>query len=230
MKPAPSTDYIRAYMAERAVDAARSALLIIYMQYATGSRQGALARTLKSQGSATGDYRFDRIEQQVLPHTIALRERVRALGRPVLHVTVGAAQPDAVDAPIHMRKLFVEFANHVGSREHEIRTNSSRCPANMCCARRRSEPSRRPTSTAAAVTGLRAALPVRHLDQYVCREHCARGGRPGLSRHPGRRRLWHTHADLHDVTMRNFQRLFGRVRSTSRYVRVGVVSSAVATA
>ena len=120
MNPSPSSDYIRAYMPERGVDVARTALLIIDMQYATGSRQGALSRTLQAQGSTVGDYRFDRIERQVLPHTRQLRDRCTALARPVLHVTVGAALPDATDAPVHMRKLFVEFSNHVGSREHEI--------------------------------------------------------------------------------------------------------------
>ena len=40
-------DYIRAYMAERPVDATRAALVMIDMQYATGSRQGALARKLQ---------------------------------------------------------------------------------------------------------------------------------------------------------------------------------------
>ena len=38
MTSTASNDYIRAYMTERPVDPARAALLIIDMQYATGSR------------------------------------------------------------------------------------------------------------------------------------------------------------------------------------------------
>lgn len=110
-------DYIRAYMAERPVDAARAALVMIDMQYATGSRQGALARKLQAEGSHVGDYRFDRIERSVMPNALQLRAHFTKLQRPVLHVTIGAARPDALDAPVHMRKLFVEFENHVGSRQ-----------------------------------------------------------------------------------------------------------------
>jgi len=66
-----SPDYIRDYMAERTVDPARCALVIIDMQYATGSRQGALGLKLAAQGSNVGDYRFERIERLVLPHTLA---------------------------------------------------------------------------------------------------------------------------------------------------------------
>ena len=113
-------DYIRAYMPERPVDTSRAALVMIDMQYATGSRQGALARKLQAEGSTVGDYRFNRIEQSVMPNTIALRDHFTRLQRPVLHVTIGAAHPEALDAPIHMRRLFVEFRNYLGSREHEI--------------------------------------------------------------------------------------------------------------
>jgi hypothetical protein len=56
-------DYIRAYMTERPVDPSKAALVIVDMQNATGSRQGALARKLQAEGSRVGDYRFDRIER-----------------------------------------------------------------------------------------------------------------------------------------------------------------------
>jgi hypothetical protein len=113
-------DYIRDYMSEPVIDARSAALVIIDMQYATGSRQGALGRTLKAQGSSVGDYRFARIEGTVLPSILRLRAHFQQLGQPVLHVTLGAALPDASDAPRHMRKLLASCANHVGSREHEI--------------------------------------------------------------------------------------------------------------
>ena len=212
-----TTDYIRAYMPERHVDVARSALLIIDMQYATGSRQGALSRTLQAQGSAVGDYRFDRIEQQVLPHTQQLRERCTVLGRPVLHVTVGAALADASDAPIHMRKLFVAFANHVGSREHEILDELKPRPGEHVL--------RKTTIGAFASTNIDSLLRALGCEQlYLCgistnmcvettaREAADRGYLVTLVEDA----CGTTHADLHDVTMRNFQRLFGRVRSTGQ--------------
>ena len=217
MNPSPSSDYIRAYMPERGVDVARTALLIIDMQYATGSRQGALSRTLQAQGSTVGDYRFDRIERQVLPHTRQLRDRCTALARPVLHVTVGAALPDATDAPVHMRKLFVEFSNHVGSREHEILDELK--------PRAGEHVLRKTTIGAFASTNIDSLLRALGCEQlYLCgistnmcvettaREAADRGYLVTLVEDA----CGTTHEDLHQVTMRNFQRLFGRVRSTEQ--------------
>lgn len=204
-------------MSERPVDAARTALLIIDMQYATGSRQGALGRTLKAQGSSVGDYRFERIEQCVLPNALRLRERCNTLGRPVLHVTVGAAHPLALDAPIHMRKMFVEFGNHVGSREHEILDELKPLPHEHVL--------RKTTNGAFASTHIDSLLRALECDQlYLCgvstnmcvestaREAADRGYLVTLVEDG----CGTTHEDLHRVTMRNFQRLFGRVRSTEQ--------------
>lgn len=230
MNPSPPTDYIRAYMPERHVDVARTALLIIDMQYATGSRQGALARTLQAQGSSAGRYRFDRIEQQVLPHTRQLRDRCTTLGRPVLHVTVGAALADAADAPIHMRKLFVEFTNHVGSREHEILDELKPRPGEHVL--------RKTTIGAFASTNIDSLLRALGCEQlYLCgistnmcvestaREAADRGYLVTLVEDA----CGTTHADLHDVTMRNFQRLFGRVRSTTQVLDELAMPAAAAT-
>lgn len=212
---AQSPDYIRAYMPERPLLPARAALLIIDMQYATGSRQGALARKLQAEGSHTGDYRFDRIERFVLPNTLRLREQFRRLERPVVHVTIGAALPDASDAPVHMRKLFVEFRNHVGSREHEIVDELKPLPGEHVL--------RKTTIGAFASTGIDSLLRNLGCEQLylagvstnmcvetTAREAADRGYLVTLVEDA----CGTTHEDLHQVTMRNFQRLFGRVRST----------------
>lgn len=209
-------DYIRAYMAERPVDATRAALVMIDMQYATGSRQGALARKLQSDGSTLGDYRFNRIEQSVMPNTILLRERFTQLGQPILHVTIGAALPDAGDAPIHMRKLFVEFRNHIGSREHEIIDALKPRPGEHVL--------RKTTIGAFASTNIDSLLRALCCEQLyltgvstnmcvetTAREAADRGYLVTLVEDA----CGTTHEDLHLNTMRNFQRLFGRVKSTA---------------
>ncbi len=214
MKTTPA-DYIRAYMPERPIQPDRSALLIIDMQYATGSRQGALSRSLQAQGSTIGNYRFDRIEGAVLPNTMRLRDHFTALGRPVLHVTVGAAHPQALDAPAHMRKLFVAFANHVGSREHEILDELKPRPGEHVL--------RKTTIGAFASTNIDSLLRALACEQlYLCgistnmcvettaREAADRGYLVTLVEDA----CGTTHQDLHQVTMRNFQRLFGRVATT----------------
>lgn len=209
-------DYIRAFMTERPVDRSRSALVIIDMQYATGSRQGALARKLQAEGSTVGDYRFNRIEQSVLPNALRLRDQFSRLGRPVLHVTVGAAHPDALDAPVHMRKMFAEFRNFVGSREHEILDELKPRPGEHVL--------RKTTNGAFASSNIDSLLRALECEQLyltgistnMCvestgREASDRGYLVTLVEDA----CGTTHEDLHQATMRNFQRLFGRVRSTS---------------
>ena len=209
-------DYIRAYMPERPVEPGRAALLIIDMQYATGSRQGALARKLQADGSSVGDYRFDRIERSVLPQTLRLRERFTQLERPVLHVTIGAAHANALDAPVHMRTLFTEFRNFVGSRQHEILDELKPQPGEHVL--------RKTTIGAFASTNIDSLLRALGCEQLyltgistnmcvetTAREAADRGYLVTLVEDA----CATTHADLHQVTMRNFQRLFGRVRSTA---------------
>ena len=205
-------DYIRAYMPDRPVDVSRAALVMIDMQYATGSRQGALARKLLAEGSMVGDYRFNRIEQSVMPNTIKLRDHFTRLQRPVLHVTIGAAHPEALDAPVHMRKLFVEFRNYLGSREHEIVDELKPRPGEHVL--------RKTTIGAFASTGIDSLLRALGCEQLyltgvstnmcvetTAREAADRGYLVTLVEDA----CGTTHEDLHLVTMRNFQRLFGRV-------------------
>lgn len=209
-------DYIRAYMPQRPVQPERAALVMIDMQYATGSRQGALAAKLQAEGSTVGDYRFHRIETSVLPRTLELRELFTRLKRPVLHVTIGAALPDASDAPVHMRTLFTEFRNHVGSREHEILDELKPRPGEHVL--------RKTTIGAFASTGIDSLLRALGAEQLyltgvstnmcvetTAREAADRGYLVTLVEDA----CGTTHEDLHQVTMRNFQRLFGRVRSTA---------------
>ena len=207
-------DYIRAYMTERPIDLSRAALVMIDMQYATGSRQGALARKLQAEGSRVGDYRFARIEQQVLPNTLRLRTHFHKVGRPVLHVTIGAAHADALDAPLHMRRLFTEFRNFVGSREHEILDELKPLPGEHVL--------RKTTIGAFASTNIDSLLRALGCEQLyltgvstnMCVETTAREAADrGYGVTLVEDACGTTHEDLHQVTMRNFQRLFGRVRS-----------------
>jgi nicotinamidase-related amidase len=212
-----SQDYIRDYMSEPVIDAAGAALVIIDMQYATGSRQGALARTLQAQGSTVGDYRFARIENTVLPSILRLRAHFHRLSRPVLHVTLGAAQADASDAPRHMRKLLASCRNYVGSREHEILDELKPVAGEHVL--------RKTTVGAFASTAIDSLLRSLRVDQLylvgvstnmcvetTAREAADRGYQVTLVEDG----CGTTFEDLHQVTMRNFQRLFGRVASAEQ--------------
>ena len=214
-----ASDYIAAYMPDRAISVRKSALVIIDMQYATGSREGALARKLEAEGSTVGDYRFARIEAAVLPNSILLREHFSSLGQPVVHVTIGAEHPDALDAPMHMRKLFVEFRNHVGSREHEIVDELKPRPGEHVL--------RKTTIGAFASTGIDSLLRALGSEQLyltgvstnmcvetTAREAADRGYQVTLVEDA----CGTTFEALHQTTMQNFQRLFGRVRSTAEVI------------
>lgn len=213
-------DYIRAFMPERKVDLTRTALVIIDMQYATGSRQGALGRKLATEGSTIADYRFDRIEKFVLPNALRLRTQFSRMQRPVLHVTVGAARPDAADAPLHMRGLFVALSNYLGSPDHEILPELKPLPGEHVL--------RKTTNGAFASSNIDSLLRALECDQLylvgVSTNMCVETtGREAADRGYGvtlvEDACGTTHEDLHHTTMRNFQRLFGRVRSTEEVLK-----------
>lgn len=211
----PGNDYIGAYASDRPVLPERAALVIIDLQYATGARDGALGRKLAAQGSKVADYRFDRIERLVLPNTLRLLAGFREARRGVVYVTVGAQLPDASDAPAHMRSMFRDLTNFAGSRDHEIID---------AVKPRLGEPVvNKTTNGAFASSGIDSLLRALGRDQLylvgvstnmcvdsTAREAADRGYQVTLIEDA----CATTHADLHAATMKNFQRLFGRVRST----------------
>lgn len=208
-------DYIRAFMSERAIDVARAALVVVDMQYATGHRQGALGRRMLREGSNVTNYRFERIETQVVPNIRRLLAGFRQRGAEVLYLTVGASRKDIADAPPHMKKLFHDLDNYEGSREHEIIDELKPEPGESVINK---------TSIGAfASTGIDHLLRSLGKDQLymtgvstnmcvetTAREAADRGYLVTLVEDA----CGATREELHHGTMMNFQRLFGRVVST----------------
>ncbi len=210
-------DYIAAYThGERCVPA-RAALVLVDMQYATGSRQGALARR-HLDDPATRDaltYRFDRIEHLVVPNQQRLIADCRRSGARVVYIRNGARRPDAADAAPHMRRLYRDLACHHGSPEHRILDELAPEPGDIIVDKS--------TIGAFASTGIDSvlrALSVSHLivtgiSTNMCVETTAREAADrGYAVTLVEDACATTHADLHASTLRNFSRLFGRVRST----------------
>ncbi|MBL8381737.1 MAG: cysteine hydrolase [Burkholderiales bacterium] len=209
------TDYIRAFTVERAPDPARAALVVVDMQYATGARDGALGRRLAAQGSTVAEYRFARIERLVVPNALRLLAAWRRARLRVLYVTVGAQLPDCSDAPAHMRKLFLELQNFAGSREHEI--------IDALKPERGEAVVNKTSNGAFATSGIDSVLRAWGCDQLyllgvstnmcvdsTAREAADRGYAVTLIEDA----CATTQPALHEATMVNFRRLFGRVRST----------------
>lgn len=99
----------------------RCALLVIDMQYASGSREHGLGKWLTETGQMeSASYRFERIEQVVVPGIRTLLRRFRDAGERVIYVTLGGQLADYSDTPVHMRPFFRTLNNHAGTREHDI--------------------------------------------------------------------------------------------------------------
>jgi len=115
------TTYLEEFTAPFALNARTSALVIVDMQYASGSRFHGLGKLLESQGRlASADYRFDRIDKLLLPNIAKLLAAFRAAKTHIVHLTVGSERPDYSDVPRHMLPFVKATNNHAGTKEHEI--------------------------------------------------------------------------------------------------------------
>jgi len=117
----PTPAYIDAYTRSFRLSPSDTALVIVDLQYASGSRHHGLGKLLEAAGTLeSAEYRFARIEQQVVPNSKRLADAFRALGAPVVYVTYGCLLPDFSDAPLQMREWLIATNNRVGAKEHEI--------------------------------------------------------------------------------------------------------------
>ncbi|MEM9387603.1 MAG: isochorismatase family cysteine hydrolase [Pseudomonadota bacterium] len=98
-----------------------TALVVVDMQHASGSREHGLGRLLAERGTLdSAAYRFDRIDQLIVPNTQRLLTCFRSVDALIVYITLGPTLPDYSDAPAHLRKWFEATRNHVGRPEHEI--------------------------------------------------------------------------------------------------------------
>lgn len=115
------SNYVEGFTAPVKIDARTTALVVVDMQYASGSRDFGLGKLLNEQGRLeSADYRFDRINSLLIPNIGRLLAAFRANSAHIVHLTVGSERPDYSDAPRHMRPFFEATNNHAGTREHEI--------------------------------------------------------------------------------------------------------------
>jgi biuret amidohydrolase len=118
---AAAPGYVDGYTRQFRLSPADTALVIIDVQYASGSRHHGLGKLLAAAGTlADAEYRFSRVEKCVVPNSKRLADAFRAMGAKVIYVTVGCTLPDFSDGPPQLRSFFVATDNRAGSREHEI--------------------------------------------------------------------------------------------------------------
>jgi biuret amidohydrolase len=118
---ATPADYAHQFNPGFALDPRQVALVVVDMQYASGSRDHGLGRNLKARGQeALGAYRFDRIERTVIPAIQRLLAVFRTRGLRLVYLTVGSELPDYSDLLPHMRAFAESARNTRGNPEHEI--------------------------------------------------------------------------------------------------------------
>lgn len=114
-------DYLTGLVPPFQLSPQHTALVVVDLQYASGSRSHGLGRRLQESGRADeGDYRFTRIETTVVPNVQRLLSVARETGTRVVYLTVGSELPDYSDLPRHMLGLAQWVGNTAGHREHEI--------------------------------------------------------------------------------------------------------------
>ena len=118
----PADDYITDLSASFEIDPAKTALVVVDMQYATGSRKAGLGKRLTEEGKldTLARERFERIENVVVPNLRKILAFFRENGLRVIYLTIGSEMEDYSDTPPHMIRLFKGTNNRKGQLEHEI--------------------------------------------------------------------------------------------------------------
>lgn len=116
-----TANYIEEFSSSFSIDPKTTALVVVDLQYATGSPDHGLGKLLREQGRLEeADYRFSRIADLILPNTQRLLATFRGSGAPVVYVTYGAEHEDCSDVPRHIRGIVKATNNIEGQREHQI--------------------------------------------------------------------------------------------------------------
>lgn len=103
------------------LDPRSTALAVVDMQYATACRTTGFGRWLAEAGrEQEGRYRFDRLEQLVVPNIVRLLARFRERDLPRLFIRLGAQLEGCSDLVQHYRELEAAFGNVLGRREYEF--------------------------------------------------------------------------------------------------------------
>ena len=217
---ATPSDYAHQFNPGFVLDPRTVALVVVDMQYASGSRDHGLGRSLKARGQeALGAYRFDRIERTVVATIQRLLAFFRGRGLRLVYLTVGSELPDYSDLLPHMRAFAESAGNSRGNHEHEILDALAPRPGEAVL--------NKTTMSAFHSSGFERLVRAWGVEQLVftgistnsCVEGTARDavdrGFRGLLVEDG---CGAASQSLHDATCANFCRLLGRVASSAQVV------------
>ena len=119
--PKPSDDYMTPLTSAFTLEPSSTVLIMVDLQYASACRTEGLGKKMTQEGTEyVTKWRFDRIEQVVLPNVKKLLAYFRQHKMRILYLTWGSLMADYSDAPPHVKSFFQSTNNHEGTREHEI--------------------------------------------------------------------------------------------------------------
>ena len=212
------SDYAHQFNPGFGLDPRTVALVVVDMQYASGSRDHGLGRGLKARGQeALGAYRFDRIEQTVVPTIQRLLAYFRQHRLKLVYLTVGSELPDYSDLLPHMRAFAESAGNTRGNHEHEILDALAPRPGEAVL--------NKTTMSAFHSTGFERLVRAWGVEQLVFTGISTNSCVEGTARDAADRGFrcllvedgcGAASQTLHDATCTNFARLLGRVASSAQ--------------
>jgi biuret amidohydrolase len=215
---ATAADYAHQFNPGFALDPRMVALVVVDMQYASGSRDHGLGRGLKARGEeALGAYRFDRIERTVVPTIQRLLAFFRDRGLKLVYLTVGSELPDYSDLLPHMRAFAESAGNTRGNHEHEILDALAPRPGEAVL--------NKTTMSAFHSTGFERLVRAWRIEQLVFTGISTNSCVEGTARDAADRGFRCLLVEdgcgaasqaLHEATCTNFARLLGRVASSAQ--------------
>jgi nicotinamidase-related amidase len=114
-------DFLSEFAPKAELDPATTCLVLVDLQYASGCRTTGLGKLLTEEGrEEDGAYRYDRIEQVVVPTVVKLLDAFRSADLRRVFVTYGSEAEDYSDVGPQLRSIVEWMNNKEGEREHEI--------------------------------------------------------------------------------------------------------------
>ncbi len=209
-------DYFKDYPFRFTVDPRTTAFVPVDIQYGSASRNAGLGRLLASGGKdEIGAYRFERIENVVVPNVQKMLAFFRQHQLRIIYLTVGSALPDYSDILPHKRAFTRAKNNTLGQREHEILDEIKPLPGE--CVINKTTPSAFNSSgfeSALRNMGIKYCL-FAGVSTNVCVEGTARDAADrGFNTVIVEDGCAATRPEYHDMTIATFPRTYGRVATT----------------
>jgi nicotinamidase-related amidase len=199
-----------------ALDPSSTALVVIDMQYATACRTTGMGRWFAERGREDeGRYRFDRIEELLVPNIGRLLAFFREHDLTRIFVRLGGQMEGCRDLIPHVQELEAAFGNVEGLREFEFLDELAPLPGEPVLTKLSAS-----AFTSSNIDALLRNLGVRTLvhtgvSTSQCIDLTARDAADrGYTSVVVEDAVAEDRPDYHEWTLEQFRRLFGRVATT----------------